>query len=182
VAAAELEEARAAAEQLDGLAARLDRPLLFAMSAYATGSVLLGEGDTKRAIQALQQSRMIWRSMEAPYEAARSGLLLAQALHRSGDPGTAQLEEDVARRTFTDLGAQPDLARLDRLSRLDGPLTDRERQVLAGVVEGKTNRGIADDLFVSVHTVRRHLQNIFPKLGVSSRAAAAAHAIRHDLI
>jgi ATP/maltotriose-dependent transcriptional regulator MalT len=182
LAAAEVGEARVAAEQLEELAGRLDRPLLIAMSAHASGAVLMGEGDIKGAIQALQRSRSIWHTIEAPYEAARSGMLLAQALRREGDSSTAQLEEDAARRTFNDLGAQSDLAVLNRLSMVEGPLTERERQVLAGVVEGKTNREIASDLSVSVHTVRRHLQNIFPKLSVSSRAAAVAYAIRHDLI
>jgi DNA-binding NarL/FixJ family response regulator len=182
LAAAEVEEARAAADQLEELASRFDRPLLNAMSAHASGAVLMSEGDIKGSIQALQRSRTLWQSVEAPYEAARSGILLAQALRREGDPSTAQLEEDAARRTFSGLGARSDLAVLNRLSRVEGPLTERERQVLAGVVEGKTNREIANDLFVSVHTVRRHLQNIFPKLAVSSRAAAAAHAVRHHLI
>lgn len=182
LAAEEVEEARAAAEQLGELASRLDRQLLTAVSSRATGAVLLAEGDTKGAIQALQRSRTIWRSLEAPYEAARSGVFLAQALKRSGDPGTASLELESARRIFTGLGAQPDVAHLDRLSGIEGRVTARERQVLAGVVEGKTNRQIANDLFISVHTVRRHLQNIFPKLGVTSRAAATAYAIRHDLV
>ena len=47
---------------------------------------------------------------------------------------------------------------------------------------GKTNREIADALVISDHTVRRHVQNTFAKLGVSSRAAATAFAFRHDLV
>jgi DNA-binding CsgD family transcriptional regulator/tetratricopeptide (TPR) repeat protein len=183
LAAGNVAEARAAAEELGELARRVDRPLLNAVSSYATGAVLLAEGDTKGAVQALHRSRTIWRQLEAPYEAVRSGVLLAQALQKLGDTATAHLELESARRVFTDLGARPDLAFLDRLSTgIEGKLTVRERQVLAGVVEGKTNREIADDLFISVHTVRRHLQNIFPKLGVTSRVAAAAYAIRHDLV
>jgi DNA-binding NarL/FixJ family response regulator len=61
-------------------------------------------------------------------------------------------------------------------------LTAREVQVLALVAAGKTNREIATVLVVSEHTVRRHLQNIFAKLGVASRAAATAYAFQHDLI
>jgi DNA-binding NarL/FixJ family response regulator len=61
-------------------------------------------------------------------------------------------------------------------------LTAREVQVLAHVVAGKTNRQIAADLTVSEHTVRRHLQNIFGKLDVSSRAAATVYALQHDLV
>jgi DNA-binding NarL/FixJ family response regulator len=54
--------------------------------------------------------------------------------------------------------------------------------VLRLVARGCTNREIADVLVLSEHTVRRHLQNVFGRLGVSSRAAAAAFAVQHDLI
>jgi DNA-binding NarL/FixJ family response regulator len=54
--------------------------------------------------------------------------------------------------------------------------------VLRLVAAGKSNHAIAVDLFLSDHTVRRHLQNIFRKVGVSSRAAATAFAFEHDLI
>lgn len=57
-------------------------------------------------------------------------------------------------------------------------LTPRERQVLALLVEGKTNKEIAAALVVSPNTVKRHLQAIFEKLGVSTRAAAVAEALR----
>jgi DNA-binding NarL/FixJ family response regulator len=49
------------------------------------------------------------------------------------------------------------------------------------VAAGKSNRAIAEELVISDHTVRRHLQNIFRKLGVSSRAAATAFVFQHDL-
>jgi ATP/maltotriose-dependent transcriptional regulator MalT len=61
---------------------------------------------------------------------------------------------------------------------LAGGLSQREAQVLRLVADGKTNREIADELALSHKTVKRHLDNIFDKLGVSSRAAATAFALR----
>ena len=49
------------------------------------------------------------------------------------------------------------------------------------VAAGKSNREIAADLVISEHTVARHLQNMFAKLGVSSRSGATAFAFEHDL-
>jgi non-specific serine/threonine protein kinase len=74
--------------------------------------------------------------------------------------------------------AQASAAHRQRFSR---GLTAREAEVLRLVVAGKTNRQIAAELFLSEKTVGRHLEHIFAKLGVSSRAAATAFALRHDL-
>jgi predicted ATPase/DNA-binding CsgD family transcriptional regulator len=65
--------------------------------------------------------------------------------------------------------------------RLPGGLTEREGEVLRLVTAGKTNRQIAADLFLSEKTVARHMNNIFDKLGVSSRAAATAFALREGI-
>jgi DNA-binding NarL/FixJ family response regulator len=87
---------------------------------------------------------------------------------------------------FRGLGAAPDQARVESLlepaGKAAGGLTDRELEVLRLVAQGKTNHAIANELHLSDHTVRRHLQNIFDKIGVSSRAAATAFALQHDLI
>ena len=84
-------------------------------------------------------------------------------------------------------GQRPDLAAVDSLAAVAARgathgLTERELQVLRLVAAGKSNHAIAVELFLSDHTVRRHLQNIFRKVGVSSRAAATAFAFEHDLI
>jgi DNA-binding NarL/FixJ family response regulator len=61
-------------------------------------------------------------------------------------------------------------------------LTTRELQVLRLVAMGRTNREISSTLVISEHTVARHLQNIFSKLGVSSRTAATGFALEQSLI
>jgi DNA-binding NarL/FixJ family response regulator len=66
-------------------------------------------------------------------------------------------------------------------ARTAGGLSARETEVLRLVATGKTNKQIAADLSLSEHTISRHLQNIFTKLGVSSRAAATAFAFEHEL-
>jgi DNA-binding NarL/FixJ family response regulator len=64
-----------------------------------------------------------------------------------------------------------------------GPtLTDRERSILAAVSSGLTTSAISRDLWVSEHTVKFHLTNIYRKLGVSNRAGAVRYAFEHDLI
>ncbi|GAC1313660.1 MAG: hypothetical protein NVSMB27_49490 [Ktedonobacteraceae bacterium] len=61
-------------------------------------------------------------------------------------------------------------------------ITDREREVLYLLATGQTDRKIAESLTISPRTVNRHMSNIFVKLEVPSRAAAAAHAVRSGLI
>ena len=90
------------------------------------------------------------------------------------------------RHAFFRLGAVPDLARVDALigsrGRSDHGLTPRELEVLRSVARGKSNREIAHALVISERTVARHVQNIFAKLRVSSRAAASVFAAEHDLL
>ena len=138
-------------------------------------------------LAALRKAWAAWQEIEAPYEAARVRVLIALTCRALGDDDTAEMELDTARWVFQQLGAAPDLARVEALSRARGALTPagltaREMEVLRCVAEGRTNREIAKALVLSDHTVRRHLQNIFNKIGVSSRAAATAFAFQRDLV
>lgn len=187
LAAGDVVTARGAADALEEVAAALDVPCLRARSAHATGAVALAEGDAGAAVAALRRASTTWNELEAPYELARTRVLLGLALRELGDGDGAAMELDAARWTFRRLEAAPDLARLEKLSRTGSAdshsgLTARELEVLALVALGRTNREIATTLVISDHTVRRHLQNVFVKLGVSSRAAATAYAVQHDLI
>lgn len=61
-------------------------------------------------------------------------------------------------------------------------LTDRERAILSAVASGLTTAAISHDLWVSEHTVKFHLTNIYRKLGVANRASAVRYALEHDLV
>jgi DNA-binding NarL/FixJ family response regulator len=122
-----------------------------------------------------------------PYDAARSRVQIGLACRMLGDHDAAEFEMDAARSTFERLGARIDLARVGQLLAREeharpAELTERECEVLQLVATGKTNREIAAALFISEHTVGRHLQNIFMKLGLASRAAATAYAYEHGLV
>jgi DNA-binding NarL/FixJ family response regulator len=187
LAAGETDAARAAGDELAGLAVDLDAPFLRSVAAHARGAVLLADGDARAASDALLQACRGWRDLEAPYEAARARALLALAYRAIGDEEAAGMEFDAASNAFAELGAIPDAARVEQLRgsatvAAAGGLTGRELQVLALLATGRSNHEMAMELSISDHTVRRHLQNIFTKLGVSSRAAATAYAFQHDLV
>jgi DNA-binding NarL/FixJ family response regulator len=177
--------ARAAADELAGIAAQFDAPYLHALAAHASGAVLLAEGDPRAALTKLRAAHRLWRGLEAPHQAARVRLLIGVACQQLGDRASAELEFEAARGVLEELGAAPDLERLALLagsSRPGGPLSRREGEVLTLVAAGKTNRGIAAELFISEKTVARHVSNIFTKLRLSSRAEATAYAYKHGLV
>ena len=94
----------------------------------------------------------------------------------------AELEISRARRLLDSLPQASDIAEPSARRRNDSGLTARELEVLRLVAHGLTNPEIAEKLFVSDHTVHRHLANILNKLSVSSRAAAVAQAARRGLL
>ncbi len=186
IAAQDVEAARAGADELGGLASMFDSPLLQALASQARGSALLGTGDHRGALESLRSAGTAWRNLDAPYEGARVRLLIGLACRQIGDEDAAEMELAAARRVFQQLGADPDLAQLQRLTRSRAPaaaggLSAREVQVLRLLAAGKSNRAIAGELFISEKTVARHVSNIFTKLGLSSRAAATAYAYEHGL-
>jgi DNA-binding NarL/FixJ family response regulator len=187
LAAGDLPAARAAAEELARIAEALGAPFIRALAAQGLGAVLLAEGEPRAALSALREAWAAWRQLDVPYEAARARVLTGLAHRGLGDEDTAAMELDAARHAFAELGAAPDLRRMEALARSaeapsPGNLTAREVEVLRLVATGRTNRGIAERLGISEKTVARHVSNIFTKLGLSSRAAATAYAYQHDML
>jgi DNA-binding NarL/FixJ family response regulator len=139
-------------------------------------------------------------SLKEPYERARALVRAAEALIRTGDRGGATHRLRTAAEIADRLGAVPlrhqidQLAARGRLTLLeavpadeDQPsvaaqlgLTPRELEVLRLVAAGRSNRQIAEELFISAKTASVHVSNILGKLGVSARgeAAAVAHKLR----
>jgi ATP/maltotriose-dependent transcriptional regulator MalT len=183
IAARLSEEARQYSDELSGIASAFGTPALRAMAAYAAATVELTAGETENALGHARESHRIWSEVGSPYEAARARVLIARALRDLDDEDSAAAELDAARRTFVELGATPAAEQVDRLLRraLPGGLTEREVEVLRLVAEGKSNPDIARVLVLSPKTVERHVSNIFTKLDVSSRTAAAAYAHEHGL-
>jgi DNA-binding CsgD family transcriptional regulator len=175
--------AAAAAAELTDHAGTYGTDALRAEADRSHGAVLLAEGDAAAAAVRLRSACTTWQALEAPYETARTRVLISLACRQLGDHDTATLERGAAHRAFTDLGAAADLARLaaDDAQPVHG-LTPRELEVLRLVATGRTNQAIADELYVAVKTVDRHVASILAKLRVPSRTAATAFAYEHDLL
>ena len=185
--AGDVEAAREACRELEDLARAFDTGVPDAMAAQARGAVELVECNAQAAIGSLRRAFAVWQRIEAPYAAARVRVLIGLACRALGDEDGASLEFGAARSIFDRLGAAPDLAWIDRLTKTGAsgnshPLTPRELQVLRLVAAGKTNATIAAELFLSERTIERHLSNIFTKLDLSTRTAATAWAYQHGLI
>ncbi|MGD2140334.1 MAG: LuxR C-terminal-related transcriptional regulator [Burkholderiales bacterium] len=177
--------ARNAADDLATIAAKMNAPYLASVSAHSGGAVLLAEGKTQLAQARLREAWMLWQQLEMPYESACVRVLLGQVCRQLDDDETARMHFDAARAVFERLDAAPALDRLKRIETdvvSNSGLTPREREVLALVAAGKSNRRIASALDISEHTVARHVSNIFDKLGVNSRAAATTYAHTRKLI
>jgi len=196
VAAGDRAGADTALAELDAIATLVATVPLRASARLAAGRVAAGAGNFDAARRHLEDAVDLFLQSGAPYELARARLELARTL---GALGRGQAASDEAQRAidlFSELKAELELSRargvLEALA--DAPaaapagdgnaagLTPREIEVLRLVAEGLNNQAIGERLFVSEHTVHRHVANIFSKLSVSSRAAAVAQAARRNLL
>lgn len=178
--------AQGAAAELAQIGGQIRSEYLRGLAAQAHGAQLLAACRGDEALAELRRAAATWQRLNAAYHAAQTRLLIGRACRELGDEDAARLDIEGARHVFSGLGAEPDRRRAAALLAPPGRelplgLTGREAELLALLATGKTNRQIADQLFISEKTVARHVSNIFSKLGVSSRAAATAYALKHNL-
>ena len=183
-AAGRSEEATPAAAELTGLAERFGCSALRARAAHARALLALVGVDHAHALREARAAQRLWGEVDAPYDLARAQVLAGRALQALGEHDTATASLSEAARTFGEVGAVPE--REDTLALLGGTprpagLTPREVEVLRLVAAGHSNSEIARALVLSEKTVARHLSNIFTKLEVGSRTAAAAFAFENGL-
>jgi LuxR family maltose regulon positive regulatory protein len=192
IARGELEEARAALESLRGIERLVGTEPLRASTELAEGLLEAASGQHERARTLFEDAVDRFQRIGAPFEASQARIELATSLAALGRTELAEREATTARDRLLELGAKAEAERARRLLKIpirgggDGPglpgVTRREREVLALLAEGLTNRQIAERLVVSEHTVHRHVTNILRKLDLPSRTAAAAYAVRSGLL
>ena len=175
------EAAARAAGKLRALADDFATPGFEAWSDHAAGLVALAAGKPRDALEPLSLAAERYRDMRAWYDAAVAEALRADAHALLGDSVAAREHRDAAQSVFRRLGIEP-LSSRPEGGRPTGGLTAREVEVLRRVAAGLSNREAAHALSISEATVRRHLANIYRKLGVGSRTAAAAWAHEQGLV
>jgi ATP/maltotriose-dependent transcriptional regulator MalT len=198
LAAGRVEQAHQLLDALVALAERRRSSLTLAHLVSIQGLIAVQVGRHIHAAEHFRQAAARWQAMEAPFEEAVARRRLAESLLLTGDAAAreeARRELDMARTIFERLGAPLELAAADALAEKydlasqlvkvaarKGELTPRERQVIALIAQGLSNRQIAEALTISEKTAEIHVGNILGKLGFSSRAQAAAYAVEHGLV
>jgi ATP/maltotriose-dependent transcriptional regulator MalT len=200
------EEARRALDSLIAIAAQVGTLPLLASARLAAGLVAEAQGDLESARRAFEDAVDRFQQSGAPFETALARIALARALAALGRADESRAEAERALEALLAMHAENEIARVRGLladvetspgassggaaagpesgakRRVPSLLTEREREVLRLVAQGMTNQAIAERLFVSEHTVHRHIANILRKLDAPSRAAAVARAAREDLL
>jgi DNA-binding CsgD family transcriptional regulator len=185
---AALEHARAALRS----ASEPKQPLALLAAHRLTGTLLTEERDFDAAEDHSTRSLELADACAAPYERAHSLLSIARLKGATGKIEEAENMLREATDVFEVLGARPSLRHAQALlaslpgRKLKSPypagLTRREVDVLRLIAQGMTDREIADKLFISHHTVMRHVSHILAKLNVDSRTSAALAAVRLEIV
>jgi len=192
----EHEAARTAFAELSAIATLVATAPLRAAASFAAGYIATGANDADAARTHFEDAVDLFRQSGAPFELGRARIALAHTLVSLGRTDAAIEEAERAIDVLSELRAELEIARarklVDQLPAAHAPgnskpaktsgLTPREIEVLRLVAEGLNNQIIAERLFLSEHTIHRHVANILTKLSVSSRAAAVAQAARRRIL
>lgn len=191
--AGELEASRAALQSLLDLDRKVGTHGLKATRRAAEAALARAEGRREDARMALEDAVTLFERSRAPYEAAMARLDLALTLAELGRPEAAEAQIHPALARLEALGAACAVRRAKALLASLRPeaeptpdgawsgLTARQLDVLRLVARGLSNREIGEHLFLSPHTVKRHIADILTRLDLPTRAAAASHAVRAGL-
>jgi DNA-binding CsgD family transcriptional regulator len=175
-----IDEAAQYCDQLGEGAEKFDSPGFRAWAQHARGAVLVKQENPVEALPMLHDALRRYRITQRRYEMAQVYEWLSQAYTACGEDDGAATAAENAESIYGQLGATP-LSQPRGGGALPAGLTKREAEVLIDVAAGASNRDVAKQLFISEKTVGRHLANIYLKLGVSSRTAAAAWAHENNL-
>ena len=178
-----LEQARAYLTQYEALAALASRRAR-ASAARCAGLIAAAEGDTAAAFAAFDRSLAELGPVQYPLERARTLLALGSVHRQAKHKRLARDALDRALAIFDELGAplwaekaRTELGRISGRRPASGELSETEERVAALAAEGRSNRQIAAELYMSVRTVEAHLSHIYRKLGVRRRAELARHLV-----
>lgn len=174
-----VDEADQYCAELEAAAEKFDSPGFRAWALQARGEVLVKQGREAEALPLLQDALRRYRNTQCRYEMAQVYDAMSQARRACGDTTGAESDTASAESIYQQLGAES--SRMGN-SEAPGGLTKREVEVLARIAAGASNREVAKQLFISEKTVGRHLANIYVKLDVSSRTAAAAWAHENKVL
>jgi DNA-binding NarL/FixJ family response regulator len=141
--------------------------------------VLLAQDRAVEAMGLLRMALNTWHELDAPYDVARTRMLLADAYEAVGDSESAARERVTAQECLARLGV---VQQVVPPKTLPNGLTAREVEVVRLIAAGETNRAIAERLVLSQKTVARHVSNIFTKVGATSRSGVTAFAYDTGLV
>ena len=183
------DEAGLAVAELRTIANDANTGPLRALASVAEGLVAARSGDPQSARTHLEDAVDLFKDSGAPFETGRARVELARVMAALGRPEAAVDEIQRAIDELTPLGASHEIARARAVleaatsSPATAPaiedrkgLTPRQIEILRLISTGLNNQAIAERLFISEHTVHRHVANLLTKLNVSSRSAAVAQA------
>lgn len=185
---ADVPAARETLARLSTFAAGSDSELVGAFADLAAGQVRAAEGDAGAAGRLMSALERL-AALGLPLEVARARLELARVIS-SETPDVAAVEARLALASFEELGATRDADAAAGLLRQlgaggrrawpkgHGTLTKRETEVVSLLSDGLSNAEIAERLYISRRTAEHHVASILSKLGLRSRAEAAAYAVR----